>query len=124
MSLDGLDITEYPQKLYSLAEAVSKLKKEKEELELTQKRIACPIIAEVDSKTYKNAAIRDNFVTFALEQSADYVKIEDRIVEITAKLRSLNDEEALTRRCFRILEQEYMAHGTRTYATASLAKRN
>lgn len=113
--IEDLDITQYPGKLFTIARDITSLRNERENLELSQRRITVKTTEKVDLLTYKNAAVRENFILSALADNAEYVKIENRISEINAELRKLSDDEALVRRCYRILEQEYMAHGTRTF---------
>lgn len=111
-----MDIFEYPTALSVLETELTKLRNEKDTLEiLLRNKKAIIINSEIDVVPYKSAAIRENFIIFHLANNSECVNMERRLNEITAQIRLKTDEHAKLRREFRLLEMEYSAHGVRKF---------
>lgn len=112
-----MDIFQYPQALHDLEVDLTKLRNEKDNIELNLKNTKAKIIAtEIDIISYKSAAVRDNFIIFHLANKSDCVNMECRLNELMAQIREKTDEHARLRREFRLLESEYSAHGVRDFS--------
>jgi chromosome segregation ATPase len=110
-----MDITQYSSKLKTLDDKINDLRTEKDQLEYTLHKKKTTITAEVDKEKYKSNQIRENYIALAIVQNTECDKIYIRLLKVQKDLRELSADHAQIRREYRILENEYLAHGIRKF---------
>lgn len=110
-----MDITKYPTNLKDFDDKINTLRTVKEAIEYDLLKRKTNLTAEVDKVKFKSNQIRENFISLAIVNDSDCDKMTLKLLEIAAELRELAAQHAKIRREYRILENEFMAHGIRTF---------
>ena len=110
-----MDITEYSSKLKTLDDKINTLRTEKEDLEYKLHKAKTTIAGEIDKEKFKSNQIRENFIALAIVNHSECDKMYIRLLEVQKELRELSADHAQIRREYRILENEYLAHGIRKF---------
>lgn len=110
-----MDITAYSAKLKGLDDKINDLRSEKEQLEYDLHKKKTTIAGEIDKEKFKSNQIRENFINLAIVNDLQCDIMAVRLLKVQKELREVCADHAKTRRDYRVLENEYLAHGIRRF---------